>query len=90
MSGVERFPHIQLCTHKDNWDGLVKRLDIRDPEFFHTIQRILVHQAEADDVNIGNLQGEQVFVLQKKPCRQYMLGQTNEKILQKKVKFMNK
>lgn len=64
MSGVERFPHIQLCTHKDNWHGLVKRLDIRDPEFFHTIQRILVHQAEADDVNIGNLQGEQVFVLQ--------------------------
>lgn len=78
MSGVERFPHIKLCTHKNDWHGLVKRLDFRDPEFFHTVQGILVHQAEADDIDVGSLQREQVFVLQKKPCYQYRPNKWND------------
>ena len=43
---------------------MIKGLDLRDPELLYAVQGVFVYQAEADDVDVRDVQREQVLVLQ--------------------------
>lgn len=66
MSLFIRFAHVQLSSNKYHWNVLSQAPNSRQPELFHVIERVFVHQTKTNDEDIGVRQGREILVLLKK------------------------